>query len=127
MADQKAYELAQALCRELADRPHLVQLAAQIALATAPQRHSVDFASIVWNGTLYTFTGSQAHAVRLLWAAMENGTPVVRQETLLARMNTRRVLRLFRDHPALGTMIVPGPVKGTYRLAANQEQADEAN
>jgi hypothetical protein len=63
--------------------------------------------------------------VEVLWKAWENGTPDVRQETLLeaADVSASRLQHLFRTkdkkhHPAWGVMIVPNPegVKGLYRL-----------
>lgn len=83
-----------------------------------PRRHSVDFASVLWNGTLYTLTPAQGAAVRALWRAARNGTPDLRQETILeaAGSDGGRLSKLFEGHPAWGKLIVPGAAKGTFRL-----------
>jgi hypothetical protein len=87
-------------------------------------RHGIDFRSVRWYGTDYTFTKNQAAIVKLLWDAWENGTPEVGGDTLLteADCETKRLDHLFNlgkhgRHPAWGTMIRPGSQKGTYRLA----------
>lgn len=87
-------------------------------LHAEPARHSQDFASVVWFGTYYVFTASQARVVAELWAAWRNGTPDVRQDYLLeaAGSESRRLDNLFRGHPAWGAMIQRGPVRGVYRL-----------
>jgi hypothetical protein len=103
----------------------LLALARELLHLAAAARHGPDFASCWWFGAYYTFTASQARAVAVLWAAWENGTPDVRQETLLesAGSESSRLDNLFRRHPAWGTMIVPGPQKGLFRL--NEEPASE--
>lgn len=114
----EAYDLARRLLAALADQPRLMRLAAKLVRELEPCRHSVDFASVLWFGQSYSFTASQAHIVRLLWEAWRNGTPNMRQETLLARVGSEgdRLANLFRDHPAWNTLIVPGGAKGTFRL-----------
>jgi hypothetical protein len=84
-------------------------------------RHSEDFATVYWWGAEYHFTGNQAAAVAKLWEAWANGTPVIRQETATAATESRRLVDVFKCkgrgmHDAWGTMIIPGPLKGTYRL-----------
>lgn len=93
---------------------------------TLPCRHSVDFASVIWFGTSYAFTGSQARVVALLWRAWLDGVPNLRQETLLdaAGSVSGRLANLFKGHPAWGTMIVPGAAKGTFRLADPPPEAN---
>jgi hypothetical protein len=93
-----------------------------------PARHSLDFCSVHWYGTDYTFSLSQASIVKILWEAWDNGTPAVHQQTLLDRVgssmadNSKPRLRdLFRDHPAWTTMIRPGSAKGTFCLVAPEE------
>ena len=103
----------------LGKRPELVRLAAAIAARTHPCRHSRDFASVSWHGQSYTFSPSQAAAVKLLWQAWRNGTPELRQETILQAVSSdgNRLSDLFREHPAWGKLIVAGQAKGTFRLA----------
>ncbi|QDU95186.1 hypothetical protein Pla8534_29980 [Lignipirellula cremea] len=83
--------------------------------------HSVDFRSLQWFGTPYTFTANQAPVVRLLYEHWKTGTPEVGDETLLSAVDPEappaRIDTLFRDHPAWGVMIVRGSTKGTRRLA----------
>ena len=82
--------------------------------------HSIDFRSARWSGTPYSFTASQATVVRVLHENWDAGTPDVGDETLLDAVDPEappaRLSTLFRDHPAWGTMIVPGGTKGTRRL-----------
>lgn len=126
------------LARELLSRialeePDLLPAASRILRVMQPCRHGIDFASVVWFGASYAFTGNQAAVVKLLWRAWENGTPCVRDETLTSaadrdetltaaadRDDGARLGDLFRGHPAWGTMIVPGQMKGTHRLAEPQ-------
>lgn len=87
----------------------------------APPRHSPDYRSVVWFDTDYHFSGMQAAAIEVLWKAWENGTPVVSQHFLLTEIESscNRLLDLFRRGPgkkAWGTLIIRGPVKGTFRL-----------
>ena len=86
--------------------------------ASTTARHSIDFRSVLWFGTAYSFTASQAACIRILWQAWENGTPDIGQETVTeaAGLDTPRLAPLFRGHKAWGSMIVPGGTKGTYRL-----------
>jgi hypothetical protein len=91
--------------------------------AETPQvRHSTDFSEVEWFGVRYTFTKTQALAVSEWWTARENKTPAVRDETVITEIGsqnndkTRALRDLFKGHPAWGTMIVPGPRKGTHQL-----------
>lgn len=99
-------------------RIRIAELAREMLAAVEPCRHGPDFSSVWWYGTYHTFSGTQAHVVKALWSAWLNGTPDVRQETLLSAAETERdrLAHVFRDHPAWGTMIVPGPLKGLFRL-----------
>jgi hypothetical protein len=81
-----------------------------------PARHSTDYRSVHWYGHDFTFTACQAAVVGVLWKNWGNGTPDVGQETLLADLDTKRLIDLFKEHPAWGVMIVPGDSKGSYRL-----------
>jgi hypothetical protein len=49
--------------------PELLRLVRQMLTQLAPGRHSIDFASVRWNGELYTFSPTQARVVKLLWKA----------------------------------------------------------
>lgn len=85
--------------------------------------HGPDFASVQWFGTTYTFTATQAAAVKILWKAWEAGTPAVRQETLLdgAASDAGRVSDIFTDSEAWGTMIRQGSKRGTFQLCEPDE------
>jgi hypothetical protein len=82
-------------------------------------RHSPDFASVRWNGTLYFLTPNQAAVVRQLWDAMEAGTPCVQGATLLeaADCESGKMSDIFKGSHAWLSLVVEGPAKGTYRLA----------
>jgi hypothetical protein len=84
----------------------------------ARARHSPDFRWVHWFGTDYTFTPGQAKIVEALWQAWQNGTPDMAQATLLegAGLLTNRIVDLFKNNPAMRTMIVPGRRKGTFCL-----------
>ena len=83
--------------------------------------HSIDFRSVRWFRTIYSFTTNQAPVVRLLYEHWQAGKPDVGDETLLFSVDPEvppaRLSTLFRDHPAWGTMIVGGGSKGTHRLS----------
>jgi hypothetical protein len=90
-------------------------------------RHSTDYRSVVWFGTSYYFTPTQAACVKVLWREWANGTPEVGEDTVLedheVEADAKRLIDVFRDrksparyHPAWGSMIVPGSTKGAYRL-----------
>lgn len=88
------------------------------------RRHSIDFRSVVWDGTPYAFTANQAEIVGYLWAAADNGTPEIGDAWLQAEAELGdkvRIKDVFRSdgkqHPAWDTMIVSGSTKGTRRLA----------
>jgi hypothetical protein len=57
----------------------------------------------------------------VLWEAWENGTPELGQETILehpeVEAESKRLVDVFKGHPAWGKMIVTGHTAGTYRLA----------
>ncbi len=83
-----------------------------------PARHSPDFRSVHWFGTDYYFSTGQAACVKRLWEAWEQGTPDVGQDKILvdAEVECKRLVDLFRGHPAWGTMILRSGPKGLYRL-----------
>ncbi len=86
-------------------------------------KHSTDYHSVLWYGTEYKFTNTQAACVKVLWEAWEQGTPDVGQAAILEEVDSdrRRLSDVFgrgkKRHPAWGTMIQPGATKGTFRLA----------
>lgn len=86
-------------------------------------RFGPDGRSCLWGREYFTFSPKQAAVVACLLEAFQNGTPDVAQETLLERAGsamegkTARLRELFPEHPAFGTMIVPGKGKGLFRLA----------
>lgn len=101
----------------VSDPARLLALARELLHLAAPCRHGPGFACCWWYGTYYTFTASQARVVAVLWEAWEHGTPDVRQETLLEAAGSEgRLAALFQRHPAWGVAIVPGPLKGLFRL-----------
>jgi hypothetical protein len=83
-------------------------------------RHGPDFRSCHWDGTDYTFTPTQAACVKVLWAAMENGTPDVGQQYILvegAGAESQSLKDVFKGSRAWRNMIVKGEKQGSYRLA----------
>lgn len=94
-------------------------------------RHSEDFSSVVWFGSEYSFTKTQAACVRVLWEAWEQKTPDLKEETILERAGSEgsRLRDVFKSkggmHAAWGTMIVPAG-KGRFRLKEPEEPAPPA-
>jgi len=90
---------------------------------TGRRTHSPDFASVCWDGALYTFTPRQRSVVAALWQAREEGHHYLSQEALLevADSDSHQLRDLFRGHPAWARVIVAGVNTGgrlgTYRLA----------
>ena len=122
-ADQRdPLALAQQLPAALTHSPELCEiaagLAAKIATFLSPCRHSADFCSVYWHGATYYFTALQSKAVRILWDAWRKGGLALRQEYILEEVgsDSGRLADLFRDNAAWGKLIIPGPVKGTFRL-----------
>lgn len=80
-------------------------------------RHSADFVSVNWFGTVYVLSTHQAACVRVMWEAWENRTPILSESTIQEAAGVDSPLRhVFRKHPAWGVLIV-SPSKGRYRLA----------
>jgi hypothetical protein len=85
-------------------------------------RHSDDFRSVVWSGTPYTFTKTQAACVKVLWTTWKADTPELDGLTVVTQADVAqsRLIDVFRSkgkaHLAWGTMIVGGTSKGAYRL-----------
>ena len=87
--------------------------------------HGPDFRSILWFGRKYSFTVNQSKIVSVLWNAWERGVPDVGDATLVSAIDSDddfdpRLRDVFKtgkkNHPAWGSMIVPGRTKGTHRL-----------
>jgi hypothetical protein len=88
------------------------------------QQPGPDFRSYRWGAETFHFTATQAACVRVLWQARQDGTPDVGQQAILDRAGSvlaeaarPKLHSHFRNHPAWGTLIVPGMTQGTYRLA----------
>jgi hypothetical protein len=81
-------------------------------------RHSEDFRTVYCQGLEHHLTLNQARVVERLWLAYENKTPEVHQSTLLEKLEiySRRVRDVFKNSTALGTLIVKGEKRGTFRL-----------
>lgn len=84
-------------------------------------RHSADFTSIVWtNGMTYTFTKTQAQAVKVLWAEFEKGGLTLGEETIGQTIGSGaddfRMSKLFAGHQAWKDGLFESPRKGTFRL-----------
>lgn len=93
-------------------------------LIPAQPSHSGDFRSVIWYGKRHAFTAQQAHCVRKLWAAWESGGLELSEDFLMDEREAyqdKRLRNIFRssgqNHPAWGTMIVPGDTQGTFKLA----------
>lgn len=122
---KRALTCAQVLSAYLSRRhPDLVQNMQPILRRLSPCRHGIDFAGVVWYGTHYSFTATQAAIVKLLWEAWETGVYDVRQEALLveAGSDSSKLADLFRDHPAWGKIIV-SKTKGCYRLVKPDQES----
>ncbi len=116
--DTQALALARQLLPLVADRADMFKTVADLICNLSPFRHSIDFACVRFDGTLYSFTATQSKVVKLLWEAWKNGTPNVRQDTLMEGVDceSKRISDIFKGHAALNTLIVPGEAKGTFRL-----------
>jgi hypothetical protein len=83
-------------------------------------RHGPDFRSCHWDGTDYTFTATQAACVKVLWDALENGTPDVGQQYILvegAGADSQSLKDVFKKSPAWQKMILASKTRGSFRLA----------
>ncbi|MCK4824777.1 hypothetical protein KA005_53990, partial [bacterium] len=81
-------------------------------------RHSPDFRSVNWFGTVHYFTATQAAIVKLLWDARKNQTPDIGQQTLLVTVesDSNRLVDVFKGHKTYKKLIGNGETKGSYRL-----------
>jgi hypothetical protein len=89
--------------------------------AARDEHFSLDFGEVEWHGRRFTFNRNQAAAVSLLWGQRTRGAFAVDERKiggLIGSANRDFKMRhLFRAHPALGTLIVPGERPRTWRLA----------
>jgi hypothetical protein len=129
---QKVWRIADRL-RQLTET-RLFRLACRVDTSTPaplgagplPFKFGPDYRFCLWGSREFPFTAMQAAVVEALLRARENGTPDVSQIYLLEQagsdMNDSKpqLSKLFQDHDAWGTLIVPGATKGTYRLADPQ-------
>jgi putative restriction endonuclease len=81
-------------------------------------RHSPDFRSVRWFGTLFTFTPVQAACVQILWETWTHDPPEVGQHYILENVGAEstKLSDVFKGRPAWGTMIRPGSTRGAFRL-----------
>lgn len=83
--------------------------------------HSIDFTSVIWYGTKYSFTKTQAECLKHLWKAWEMGGLSLSEKTIGDRIasvseNYRLVHTFDRGkHPAWGKMII-SVGKGIFAL-----------
>lgn len=112
-------DLARRILSRVSHRPEVMATVLKLIEQLQPCRHSKDFASVVWRGEPYSFTATQAAAVKLLWTAWEAGTPIMRHETVLVEIGSDadRLADIFKGHPAWMVMLIQGDVKGTVRLS----------
>jgi hypothetical protein len=96
----------------------ITRMRGEITSRSDEARHSRDFRSVRWFGHQYFFTPDQAACVKRLCEDWQNGTPEVGQDAILGRAGckTTRLVDLFKQHEAWGTMIVSGTTKGSFRL-----------
>lgn len=67
---------------------------------------------------LFSFTAAQSKAVEVLYDAWMSGAPDVPDSDLLRAVNTdaTRMVDVFRNCEAWGTIIVEGQTRGTHRI-----------
>lgn len=80
---------------------------------------SRDYRSCRWRTHKFEFTPTQAAMMEALYEEWSRGTPALAQETILdcGGSNASKLRDVFRGHPALNLLIVPGKSSGTWRLA----------
>lgn len=92
-------------------------------------KHSQDFRLVYWPGLgEFKFSEKQAAVVELLWDAYFSGdNPDVPQANLLraADSDSGRILDLFRRNSSWNTLIIPGKISGSFRLAEIENDQDE--
>jgi len=89
-------------------------------LSATMNTHSADFASINWNGEAYALTEPQGLVIRELLIATLDGCPEMRGNSLLLIAGDhapQSMSALFRGSKAWKRLIIPGEVRGNYRLA----------
>jgi hypothetical protein len=97
---------------------------AEIAASSEPTCHAAnDYKTVIWYGRRFSFTETQSRIVAVLWAAWEDGSRDVSQESLLksADCDSQRLEYLFRRSPAWNLIVVRGDAPGMYRLAEPDE------
>ena len=83
----------------------------------------MDCTSVVYRGEKFAFSKKQRSVVQALFRARDDGHDFMSQDALIEVAETKqnRLRDLFRDHPAWGTLILPGHERGgplgTYCLA----------
>ena len=87
-------------------------------LRAADFEHSLDFSSVIFEGTKYSLGPAERAAFHILHKAWEEGTPEVGGDYVLAEIesNARSISELFRRSGIWKTVIVPGNRRGIYRL-----------
>jgi hypothetical protein len=90
-------------------------------------RHCPGYRIVTVGRASFFFGSTQAQVVRLLHQALQDGTPAMHQRRLLESSGSecQCLAHLFRGNPAWGTLIVPGPVRGTYRLSIPPKRRPE--
>ncbi len=63
---------------------------ADTGLNAVSAKHSIDYRSVSWNGQKFKFTKLQAACVKVLWAAYEDGTPMMAGDTVLEEAESAR-------------------------------------
>jgi hypothetical protein len=103
------------------------------AIGSCSIRVGTGFRSVLWGDQLFSFTPNQADCFALLYQDFIAGTPEVGEQALLAeavgkdvkgrlshvfrtRVKDKRGRSCLKQHPAWGTMIVPGQTKGSFRI-----------
>jgi hypothetical protein len=81
-------------------------------------RYSKDFSSVNWKGIHFSFSGFQNEIMVLLYDAYKQKTPNLHQNYILSEVGSKskRLVYIFKNHPAWGKLIIKGDKKGTFRL-----------
>ncbi len=118
----------------------LVEFTAIPPLGTHPSKcHSQDFTDVWWENAHYSFTATQARAIKILWQAWETGASMVRGSSIVKELDlgsTRTLATVFQKgsgKAAWGKLIIRvKAIKGAYCLndpddpvlqLANEEKA----
>jgi hypothetical protein len=83
--------------------------------------YGLDCRCVNWYGTVYNFAPIPAACVKVLIDHYKHGIPDVGEQAILENVESsqKRLASVFHngEHPAWGTMIIPGSTKGTFRIA----------